>query len=95
MDFQSEEAHRRYINKLMRNSVSKIKYGIHPGYIRSRIDGDIHWISATKLMQLYEVNPDECIVIYKNRPDLVRSIGLDLGKLIHLYPRYDGNYNLK
>lgn len=81
--------------KMTQEDNSRVKYVIHPGFVRSRTDGDIHYISASKLMQFYGVRSNECIIVQKDRPDSVRSIGLDLNKLIHLYPRYDGNYNLK
>ncbi len=51
-------------------------------------DGDIHFISARYLPQLYKVNPEECIIVNKER-DL---IGLDLNNFIHLNPKSDGNY---
>lgn len=37
------------------------KYIVFPSHIESINDGDIHFISAHKLMSLYNVNPKECI----------------------------------
>lgn len=68
------------------------KYIIVPGYIKSKNDGEIHYISASQLMRLYKVNPLECIVAlgkYWHRG----RIGIE--SLIVLRPRYDGNYGLE
>ncbi len=60
------------------------KYLVKPGWVTSRTDGDRHWIPADKLIQLYQVNPKECI-IYDPWQE-------DPQDLIVLRPRYDGNY---
>ena len=71
------------------------KYLVYPGYVRSRSDGDIHFITAQMLMRLYGVRPDECIVV---RPDDIEEYQLRaysqefLSSLKHLVPRSDGNY---
>lgn len=64
----------------------KPKYIVYPGYCISKTDGDKHWISADKLMRLYQVDPKECIVSvpWKESPQ----------DLIPLRPKYDGNYTL-
>jgi hypothetical protein len=54
----------------------------------SKNDNDRHYITAAKLMQLYKVDPRECIIYREN-------VGLDVSKLIPLRPRYNGNYELK
>lgn len=64
------------------------KYAIYPGEVRAK-DGDIHYISAGKLMFLYGLNPADCIVIGND------NRGLNIGNLIKLYPRNDGNYKIK
>lgn len=69
------------------------KYLVLPGFVTSRNDGDRHFIDARKLMMLYKVNPEECVI----RPDITRHehrAWKEPEGLIHLYPRYDGNYNL-
>lgn len=72
------------------------KYVLHPGYVRSAIDGDIHHISDVKLIQLYRVNPRECIQdsIYKEGEWMRGYTIEELQKLIHLYPRQDGDYRV-
>ena len=64
-----------------------VRYVVYPGYITSKNDGQFHYITAAKLMQLYKVNPRECIVYREN-------LGLDVSKLTQLHPRYDGNYKV-
>jgi len=66
------------------------KYLICPEKVISKNDGDLHFINANSLMQLYNVKPEECIII-NNKEDLQ---GLDITKYTILRPRYDGNYNL-
>jgi len=69
------------------------RYIIHPGTMQSKTDGDIHFISASQLMRLYNVSPNECIIMDRMRPETY--IGLNLKEYVHLYPRYDGNYKNK
>jgi hypothetical protein len=64
----------------------KPKYLVKPGYVFSKSDGDKHWISADKLIRLYQVNPRECVISHPY---------LDPEDLIVLEPRYDGNYELR
>lgn len=66
------------------------KYIVEPGPITSKNDGDIHHISAGRLMELYGVKPSEC-VIYRDRSDL---LGLR-GTFLILTPRFDGDYRLE
>lgn len=65
------------------------KYILHSGYVRSQTDGQYHFISAHRLIELYHLNPKECHLMDDNKPSY------DNGKAIHLYPRYDGNYTLE
>jgi len=60
-----------------------IKYVICPDYMKSKNDGDIHYIGYSRLIELYSVNPAECVKYndYDN-----------FDNLIHLYPRYSGEY---
>jgi len=39
------------------------KYIIVPGFIRSKNDGDIHYITTNKLIALYGLDRDECICV--------------------------------
>ena len=40
----------------------KKEYMICPGWVVSKRDSDLHWISAPQLIKLYQVNPQECII---------------------------------
>ena len=62
------------------------KYIVHPGYIRSKNDGDRHYISYPRLCELYNVNPRDCF----NAGDRDRFIGYQIDDShIHLYPQVD------
>lgn len=68
-----------------------IRYVLHPGYVISATDGDEHFIGAAQLMSLYRVPKSECIIDDTS----ARLGGLGYSSdLIHLYPRFDGNYAL-
>lgn len=67
------------------------KYVLHPGPVVSQTDGQTHHISAHQLARLYGVRPVDCVVVFPNSP---RLGDLRLRDLIHLYPRYDGDYRL-
>lgn len=71
------------------------KYLVCPGYVKSINDGELHYISAYKLMRLYNVHPRECIINNYNKfwSKLDSMSDLDKGHLIKLAPRRDGNYN--
>jgi len=71
---------------------NKIKYIIDPGYVRSKSDGDVHYISAQQLMKLYNVSPAECLI---NHVDNWQGYTDDfIGNLIWLRARIDGDYTL-
>lgn len=59
----------------------KPKYLLCPGEIRSKNDGDLHYISARRLIELYGVDPRECTTDDRG-----------LEGLIPLRPRYQGDY---
>lgn len=70
-----------------------MKYLLIGGYIRSRSDSNIHYVSARKLLELYRLDKTECELI--DIPDPYRLKGLDLSEYITLHPREDGDYRLK
>lgn len=65
-----------------------IKYAVHPGQVKSKSDGDIHFITAHQLVNLYGLPAAETKVITER--DEAR--GLQWDGLEHFYPRMDGNY---
>ena len=66
-----------------------IKYILFPGPVISKYDGDLHYITASQLCELYNVNPMECITYNSdtmNKKEIIKS------GLKQLYPKYNGNY---
>ena len=80
--------------------MSPPKYALHPGPVTSKNDGDRHFIDAHQLAFLYRVRQSECVVVpWEVKPGHERQHELLLERiermgLIHLRPRYDGNYTL-
>ena len=62
------------------------RYAIHPGWGYSQ-DGDRHYIGYFRLIELYKLNPKECI-----RWD--DFAGRRWNDYVHLYAESDGNYQL-
>jgi hypothetical protein len=60
------------------------RYVLFPGWIRSKNDGDWHYITDKMLVNLYGVDPRECAVESDDNPP----------GLIALYPRVSGDYTL-
>jgi len=63
------------------------RYLVMPGKVASKNDGNVHYVNARQLMDLYNVDPKECIIYKGDQP-------LGYRNLIVLRPRYDGNYSL-
>ena len=72
------------------NQKNKIVYG---GYVKSKSDGDIHYISAYKLLRLYKFRSTECILIdeWESVEEKLRSYFI--GGMQWYRPRQDGNYD--
>jgi hypothetical protein len=68
--------------------MSKIKYVICPGELLAD-DGDVHFITAKALINLYQVAPKDCVV----QPQGENARGLP-EDVIFLHPRRDGNYTV-
>lgn len=71
--------------------MSEIKYVLHPGYIRSKSDGDLHFIGVSQLLRLYDVKRSECIVWDVNFPER-NGFSLNSPDYKHLYPKSNGDY---
>ena len=65
-------------------------YAIHPGYVTSKNDGDLHYIGVAQLVRLYKLRAGEYITWDRNRPETY--LGRNKEDYIHLYPRYDSDY---
>lgn len=66
------------------------KYIVYPGYVDSKSDNDRHFITARQLINLYGVNPKECIVWDYDRPMMMSPEEKD--NYISLVPLFNGNY---
>ena len=70
------------------------KYIVVGGDIMSKTDGDRHYVNARKLCNLYQINPNDCILIEeRSYYGLVKYKLLPEGLPV-LRPKYDGKYNL-
>ncbi len=68
------------------------KYAVVGGPIMSENDGDLHYVNAGTLCDLYSLDRRECILYDRNRPGFFwHHIPPEL---IVLGPRYDGNYEV-
>lgn len=63
----------------------KSRYLIMPDYVYSENDGQKHFIDAKRLIALYGVNPNECVIYDPNRKQITSG-------LIVLGPLKDGKY---
>lgn len=74
-------------------SPSKVKYIVYDGKVKSKNDGDIHYISHQQVIRLFGVNPTECLLV--NRPDWFRGYSKEfLETLKVLQPKQNGDYSL-
>lgn len=64
-----------------------LKYLVIPGTVRSRMDGDEHYIGSRQLMDLYQVDPRECV-----RSDVAGPFVNWHKGLVKLRPRACGRY---
>lgn len=69
------------------------KYLVIGGDVRSKNDGQTHYISPRILCDLYKVNPRECHLV-RDVEDTPRLAGLDWSRFTLLQPREDGDYTL-
>jgi len=64
-------------------------YVVHPGNIKSKCDGDVHFISAHQLVNLYQIRSARWYVAGSQMPLLPQG-----WHYVHLYPRSNGDYSL-
>ena len=65
-------------------------------YVISKTDGQRHYISASKLVKLYRLDPGECILSdHYARTWVSYNVDSTVEKLIFLYPDYYGNYKIE
>ena len=68
------------------------RYIIHPGFISSKSDGDVHYVGYKQLVTLYKVDPRDCELYNPVKFYPADYMNEDI---THLYPRWDGNYSLE
>jgi len=68
------------------------KYIVVGGWVISKQDGDRHYINASKLIELYQLDRNECYLM-EEKDETIKSVGIDKDAII-LRPRYDGDYIL-
>lgn len=69
------------------------KYLVIGGNIISKSDGEEHFISASRLCELYRVDPVECYLFSENPHLEIELRNLPKG-LIVLQPKYNGDYSI-
>lgn len=57
-------------------------FALHPGYVISINDQDMHYITAEKLIKLYKIDPRKCVVWHE-------SMMSQNNNYIHLHPQRD------
>lgn len=72
------------------------KYALYPGSVRSKTDGDLHYVGPSTLAHLYGVDLRDCMVVYEHELDKPWNRGQRdrATALPALRPRWDGNYAL-
>jgi len=76
----------------MSNSTTDHRYLVKPGYVRSRSDGDLHYIGFAKLVGLYGVPLIECLHFDEARLHGYTKEYID--GLTVLEPQESGDYEL-
>lgn len=78
-------------------SAHRYLYAVYPGYVVSN-DGDKHFITAVKLMELYSVQPCLCLVVnprnHYSSTEYSRLMEV-VEELIPLRPNSNGAYKLQ
>lgn len=61
-------------------------FAVYPGWVTSINDWERHFISASQLMNLYRVRPQECVVIDPSMQGYMMKDAYDILGLMPLYP---------
>lgn len=70
-----------------------MRYVLHEGYVISRNDGQVHFISAKRLKELYGITTEPHILAPHREARRARAWRYQPDD-IKLWPRDDGNYRL-
>lgn len=70
-----------------------LKFLLIGGRVVSKNDGDVHYVNANRLMQLYGLNmTDHYVVLAEENGNFLKGFNQD--EFVVLRPRYDGDYRL-
>lgn len=75
-------------------------YICYGGYVKSQSDGQVHYVTAKRVAQLYRLPYNKCLLI-DERTTIRFATGRSAGKTsmlrnaIKLSPRLDGDYDIK
>lgn len=70
----------------------KYTFIICPGYMRSKSDGDTHYITYAKLCELYQVKKYDAKLINGGDPRSLFGVDQNDPNTLFLNPLYHGNY---
>lgn len=68
-------------------------YAIHPGWVKSYMDGDEHYIGYMALIKLYGLNPANCVLWDQDSPQTFA--GRKWKDYKHFFPTSNGQYGNK
>lgn len=90
MSAKTDESYGAVAGQVERSVRPGVRYVLHPGYVTSAADGQMHFVGGQRLAALYGVDiRDRWSVVYGDEPGY-RELPGD----VHLHPRHDGNYSL-
>ncbi len=69
--------------------MAKITHIVYPGPVRSKTDGDEHYITANQLVWLYGLRPGTYLIYPFDRGAYTEEF---FDSLTPAHPRYDGRY---
>jgi hypothetical protein len=69
----------------------EVKFVLHPGFVRSKNDGQHHFIGVAELARLYELHRTDYTICYGCSHELSGQCRPEKGR-INLGPLYSGNY---
>lgn len=69
------------------------KYLVMGGEVISKNDGQHHYVNARKLVELYHLDPKECLLMEED-DTIMRARSFGKNHILILRPRYDGNYTV-
>lgn len=73
-----------------------VKYIVIGEYIKSRLDGEMHYVPCNRLIELYGVKKSECTCMTEEDTYIpYNDIIIQTSGLTILKPQYNGDYTIK